>query len=235
MNGLTTQPWGRIKYLIALTFISIPIPAKIGMNMQLWWFKTKGSSSLAAIAAGSLVKLWKVSFLLIASAYWRKKYKFCNIHIANDDLLQVGSSLTFKMMDMEPVQSPTSRMSSSWLGAGVTVAIMEKWTGYISHHNNCHSPLFIPGMTLKANTWAHCATWQHLDGSTAAPVFWPVTVIRYPHVVQFSFFCISNRPCWLLEVKAAMAFYWPLRSSCLQTADGQAVETSPGDICFQII
>ena len=63
MDGLTIQRWGRMKYLIALHFITIPFPAKRGLTMQLWWSKvTTGSSSLAAAAAVSLVKLWKVSF-----------------------------------------------------------------------------------------------------------------------------------------------------------------------------
>ena len=57
MDGLTTQPWGLIRYLITLTFILIPSPVKGGVGMQLWRCKTKRSSSSAASAARSLVKL----------------------------------------------------------------------------------------------------------------------------------------------------------------------------------
>ena len=58
-------------------------------------------------------------------AYIGKSVKHWNILIANDDQLQLGrSSFPFKMVDMEPVQSPTVGVSSSHLGAGVTVADM---------------------------------------------------------------------------------------------------------------
>ena len=51
---------------------------------------------------------------------------------------------------------------------------------------------------------------------------------KYPHVVQLSSVCNSNRPCWLLEV-STMDIYRAPRSSSRQMKGGQAVEIFPGD------
>ena len=39
-----------------------------------------------------------------------------------------------------------------------------RWSNHICSHS-------VRGTTLKADTWAPFPTWQHLDGSTVAPVF----------------------------------------------------------------
>ena len=96
------------------------------------------------------------------------------------------------------------------------------------HHPHHHQSLSVPGTTLKAITWVPFPTWPHLDGTTPAQVFSPVTGSRwkYPHVVQFSFFCISNRPCLLLEVGTEVT----LSCTCRQSMDGQQEETFPGNL-----
>ena len=105
-----------------------------------------------------------------------------------------------------------------------------------SNHNcHHHHPLSVRGTTLKANTWIPFPTWPHLELTMAAPVSSPVTASRwkYPQVVQFSFFCISNRPCLSLEVLPVIAIYRAL--SCSQMVDGQQEETFPGENICQII
>ena len=125
MDGLTTQPWGHIRYLIALHFITIPFPDNRGFTMQLWWCRvTTASSSLAAMsAAGSLtlVRLWKVSI------------KHCDVHIANDN--------DYRQEAVSPSKWWTwnlcSRLQSEWVchDWGLQWQWLSWESGQVSHHN----------------------------------------------------------------------------------------------------
>ena len=74
-----------------------------------------------------------------------------------------------------------SRLQSEWVchDWGLWWQTRSWEGGQVSHHNQSTPPLSIPGMTLKANTWAPFPTWQHLDGRTAAPVFSLATTRRW--------------------------------------------------------
>ena len=100
-------------------------------------------------------------------------------------------------------------------------------------NRHCHHlSLSVRGTTLKANTWVSFPTWPHLDMCTPAQVFWwTASRWKYPKVVQLSFFCISNRPCLLLEA-TVMSMNRAPRFTIHQQIDGQEEETLPGEnIC----
>ena len=105
-----------------------------------------------------------------------------------------------------------------------------------SNHNcHHHHPLSVRGTTLKANTWIPFPTWPHLDIGTPAQAFSrTASRWKYPQVVQFSFFCISNRLCLLLEVSAVpVGTVYPAQKFS-PVANGQQEETFPGECISQI-
>ena len=58
---------------------------------------------------------------------------------------------------------------------------------------------------------------------------------KLSNVVKFSFFCISNRPCLLLEVRTGVPGYRAPRFTSHQQINGQQEETFPGENICQII